>query len=192
MIFPPLPDLPERSRPDDEEHVPERITREPSIGQFPNELGVPVSIPDLRIVTNTSAIALDTFFVHADGVHAQLRLTSRNPTNEALPQWPTFNVHPEVGLHRNQVLWRIGVELSDGRRAATPEHSENDFGCSVIGGGGVSLMAIHRVYLSLVPPAGLLHLHVDFGDGDVRSVSADCSALAEASLLPMAIWDDSR
>ncbi len=52
------------------------LQRSPAVGDFPNELGRPVALPDLRVVLDEVAVAFDSFFVHEDGMHGTLRVAS--------------------------------------------------------------------------------------------------------------------
>ena len=39
-----------------------------------------MALPDLRIVTDRVCVTLDSFFVHKEGAHAQMRVAHRDPT----------------------------------------------------------------------------------------------------------------
>ncbi len=154
-----------------------------------------MAIPALRIVTDDVCVALDTFAVHSEGVHAQLRITHRNPIyGGSDSRAHTFYVHPTDGLFPNQDVWRLGLEFSDGRMAFTPNNMAqtwtDDFIFHINGGGGDQLLELHRVYISPVPPPGLMHLHLAFPDGAVHSASADCTRLSFASNEVARIWDN--
>lgn len=192
MDFPPLPAIPSQHRTIPAVQ-PSLLERDPPSGLFPNELGIPVAVPDLRIVTDEVCVALDTFSVYAEGVHAQLRIIQRDPKTGNPEHQHTWYLSNKWGVQPDTELWRMGLEFADGRKAWTPNLVEpaweNDFGLTIFGGGGDASFEVHRVYVSPVPPVGLLHLHVDLGTHGRHSVSADCSDLVDAAQMHRPIWE---
>lgn len=199
MTFPPLPELPIHVRRSEEPSVSRPIERRPELGVFPNEMGIAVALRKLRVVTTHICVALDCFFVHEEGAHAQMRVVHRDPTTGDSPARDhTFFVRPQ-GIEPHRELWRTGLEFADGRRSFTPDINivegvdtdwVNDFYLAITGGGGDSMQQIYRLYLSPLPPPGPLTFHVELGAHGVHSVEADAAPLTEAlAQLSPVIWD---
>ncbi len=55
------------------------LERDDSVGQFPGEFGVPVSIPEARIVFDEPALAFDQYLVFDVGFYVTLRVLQRSP-----------------------------------------------------------------------------------------------------------------
>ena len=182
---------------DGEKATPPRpVERSPATGDFPNELGRPVALPDLRVVLDEVAVAFDSFFVHEEGMHGTLRVAFRDPMTDDRP-WGhyTFHVHPFGSRRpgeRAQALWRLGMRFADRRTAFTPSLEDptwhNDFVLSVQGGGGSSIEAVHRIYVSPVPPAGPLEVLLDLADHGTHRLEADAQPLAEAAEAGARVW----
>jgi len=108
MPSPPLPELPIHVRRQEEPSVSRPIERSPELGVFPNEMGTPVALPTLRVVTNDVCVALDCFFVHQEGAHAHQWLRSLDPGTGRL-------------LSRSNRSWLLALRLRVGcRRRAVP------------------------------------------------------------------------
>ena len=153
-------------------------------------------MPDLRVVLDEVAVAFDSFFVHEDGMHGMLRVAFRDPMTDDRP-WGEYTFHvapfrPHRPGELRQVLWRLGMRFSDGRSAFTPQLQDpawhNDFGLSVLGGGGTSIEAVHRIYVSPVPPPGPLEVLLDLADHGTHRLEADAQPLAEAAEAGARIW----
>ncbi len=96
--------------------MPVLVERSELLGKLPNELGVPVAVPDALLVLDHLGLAFDSFVVHDCGFNARLRIALREPTisggGRALPD--AMFSPPDSPQSHGRFL--VGLELSDGRR----------------------------------------------------------------------------
>ncbi len=195
VFFPKLPEIPTRTRKPASSREPHRpapapIVQSVEFGLFPNELGTPVVVPELVLVLDDLAIAIDQFRVYSKAVFADLTITSRDPMT-GQPPWGThtWNYQPDVGIFDDTELWRIGIELADGRRAFTPNiDSHNHFTVEVRGGGGDALLTRQTIYIATIPPDGQITISFDLGRHGCHETTTTIHGFSQAALNSNALW----
>lgn len=107
-----------------------RVERSPEVGRFPNELGVPVSVPSAVMVFEQIASAFDEYRVFPDGFFMTMRVLHRDPTVDGFDR----RISDSLSNDPDRVPWgaelMLGLEMVDGRKGyvAAVEVDDADFG----------------------------------------------------------------
>ncbi|MEZ5409840.1 MAG: hypothetical protein R2761_17565 [Acidimicrobiales bacterium] len=160
------------------------LERDDSVGQFPGEFGVPVSIPQAQIVYDDLAFAFDQFLVFDVGFFVTLRVLHRSPRVDShySDLVESFFGGPDRMAYSKRFRW--GIQLADGRRGygMPMQQSDADFAIGGRGGGGDSVMSEYRFWVHASPMAEMTFFVGWPARGLAeRSLLIDSSALVEAS-----------
>lgn len=160
------------------------LERDDSVGQFPGEFGVSVSIPDARIVFDELALAFDQYLVFDVGFFVTLRVLQRAPGVDSQDRdlAESFFGGPHRMPYSKRFRW--GLQLSNGKRGyGLPiVQGEADFAIMGQGGGGDDVMSQYRFWVHAVPTSEMTIFAAWPARGlDERSVVVDGSELVDAS-----------
>lgn len=161
------------------------VERDEARGQFPGEFGVPVSIPQARIIFEEVALAFDQYLVFDAGFYVTLRVLQRAPMVDRHDRDLAESLFAGADQMPYSKRFRWGIQLSDGRRGyGLPlEQSDADFAISGRSGGGDDVMARYRFWVHAVPTAEMTIFVAWPARGlEERSLVVDGTALVEASV----------
>lgn len=160
---------------------------------------IPGSVPaDVLVVrTDQVAVAVGSVCAYPNGFTFTVHVRSRIMDGEFGPSGDPFSWHRRfAGAGTPGDVLRLGVQYSDGRRAATTssrmprDHTSDELVLTQEGGGGNARSWDQRFWVHPLPPDGLVTLIVSWLEHDVAEASAelDGTMIRAAAGRAISLW----